>query len=70
MNPLMLDSTNSNFDSPIIVALDYANEKDVMNFIVHLDPNLCKLKVGKELFTACGPRLVEKLIVYGFKVFL
>jgi orotidine-5'-phosphate decarboxylase len=35
-----------------------------------LDPNLCKLKVGKELFTAAGPQLVEKLIAKNFAVFL
>ena len=69
MNPLILD-TPSEFDSPVIVALDYTNEAEVMNLLKNLSPDLCKLKVGKELFTSCGPKLVEKLVVSGYKVFL
>ena len=69
MNPLLLDSITS-YNSPIIVALDFDNEKDVMNLIKQLNPDLCKLKVGKELFTSVGPKIVEKLVVSGYKVFL
>lgn len=69
MNPLVLDATTQQ-NSKIIVALDYNNEKDVINFISQINPLLCKLKVGKELFTACGPKLVEKLVISGFDVFL
>ena len=57
-------------DSKIIVALDFANAADALNLVAKLDPSLCKLKVGKELFTAAGPQLVEKLIGKDFKVFL
>jgi orotidine-5'-phosphate decarboxylase len=57
-------------DSKIIVALDFANAKDALSLVNQLDPTLCKLKVGKELFTAAGPQLVEQLIDKGFKVFL
>ncbi|NBQ69642.1 MAG: orotidine-5'-phosphate decarboxylase, partial [Nitrosomonadaceae bacterium] len=35
-----------------------------------LNPDLCRLKVGKELFTAAGPQLIEKLTHQGFEVFL
>lgn len=70
MNPLILDDINSNFDSPVIVALDYDNEIDAINLVNKLDPKLCKLKVGKELFTSSGPRFVEKLVQSGYKVFL
>lgn len=69
MNPLQIDNILY-ADSPIIIALDYTNEQDVMNLVKQLDPSLCKLKIGKELFTACGPKLVEKLVVSGYKVFL
>ena len=57
-------------DSKIIVALDYASAKDALALANQLDPSLCKLKVGKELFTATGPQLVEQLIAKNFDVFL
>lgn len=57
-------------DTKIIVALDYANATDALSLVDQLDASLCKLKVGKELFTAAGPALVEKLIAKGFDVFL
>ncbi|WP_020168731.1 MULTISPECIES: orotidine-5'-phosphate decarboxylase [Methylotenera] len=57
-------------DSKIIVALDYADAAGALNLVNQLDSSLCKLKVGKELFTAAGPQLVEKLIAKNFQVFL
>ena len=57
-------------DSKVIVALDYADAASTLNLVNQLDPALCKLKVGKELFTAAGPQLVEKLIAKNFQVFL
>jgi len=35
-----------------------------------LDPDRCKLKVGKELFTCSGPQVVENLTAKGFDIFL
>ena len=69
MNPL-ITSTDNTINSPIIISLDYDNEKQVMNLVSKLHPSLCKLKVGKELFTYCGPKLVEKLVTSGYDVFL
>lgn len=57
-------------DSKIIVALDYADAASALKLVNQLDPTLCKLKVGKELFTAAGPQLVEALIAKSFSVFL
>jgi len=57
-------------DTRIIVALDYADQKQALNFIDRTSPDLCKLKVGKELFTRSGPRFVESLAAKGFDVFL
>lgn len=57
-------------DSKIVVALDYANAKDALTLVEQLDSTQCKLKVGKELFTAAGPAFVEKLVAKDFKVFL
>ena len=57
-------------DSKIIVALDCADTASALNLVNQLNPALCKLKVGKELFTAAGPQFVEELVAKDFKVFL
>ena len=57
-------------DSKIIVALDYNNEADALKFVDSVDPSLCKLKIGKEMFTYFGPSLVKQLIDRRFDVFL
>jgi orotidine-5'-phosphate decarboxylase len=57
-------------DPKIIVALDYARAEAALELAARLDPALCRLKVGKELFTSAGPQLVEKLQQRGFEVFL
>ena len=56
--------------TPVIVALDYAAASPALDLAERLSPQLCRLKVGKELFTRCGPALVEKLQRMGFDVFL
>ncbi|WP_334106574.1 orotidine-5'-phosphate decarboxylase [Methylobacillus sp.] len=57
-------------DPKIIVALDYADTANALALTSQLDPALCRVKVGKELFTAAGPQLVEELVRRGFGVFL
>ncbi len=54
----------------VIVALDFATELDAWRMLEHLDPNRCRVKVGKELFTRAGPALVRRIIDAGFDVFL
>lgn len=54
----------------IVVALDYPDAAAALALAQRLSPTCCRLKVGKELFTAAGPRLVEALIHSGFDVFL
>jgi len=54
----------------IIVALDYADAASALALVARLDPALCRLKVGKELFTVAGPDLVRTLVARGFEVFL
>lgn len=56
--------------SPIIVALDYPNRQLAEAMADRLDPALCRLKVGKELFTRAGPALVAALSGRGFDIFL
>lgn len=56
--------------TPIIVALDYDNAPAALALTKKLDPALCRVKVGKELFTRAGPALVEQIQALGFDVFL
>lgn len=57
-------------DPRIIVALDFSSAEDALKLAEKLDPRICRLKVGKELFTTAGPNLVEKLRLKGFDIFL
>lgn len=57
-------------DPKIIVACDYPDAASALNLAARLDPMLCRLKVGKELFTAAGPQVVEGLMQRGFEIFL
>jgi orotidine-5'-phosphate decarboxylase len=57
-------------NSRVIVALDYADAKSAMALANRLDPTACKLKIGKELFTAAGPSIVATLVRRGFDIFL
>lgn len=54
----------------IIVALDFNSAEVALNLVDNLDPNLCRLKIGKELYTACGPDLLKQVQGRGFDVFL
>lgn len=56
--------------SPIIVALDTTSMDAALALADKLDPALCRLKVGKELFTRSGPAIVTALQQRGFDVFL
>ena len=56
--------------SPIVVALDYQSADQAIMMAQQLDPARCRLKVGKELFTAAGPQLVDQLQQFGFEIFL
>lgn len=57
-------------DSRIIIALDYPSSDTALALAKQLDPQRCRLKIGKELFTRSGPNIVETLAKQGFDVFL
>jgi len=57
-------------DPNIVVALDFSTESEALSLCDRLDPGKCRVKIGKELFTRCGPASVEKLVAKGFDVFL
>lgn len=57
-------------ESRIIVALDFDNAESALSLSKKLSPQLCRLKIGKELFTAAGPSIIEKLTRDGYEIFL
>ena len=57
-------------DPRIIVALDFPDPAQALDLLARLHPGLCRIKIGKELFTRGGPALVEKVMAHGFAVFL
>ena len=57
-------------NKPIIVALDYDNKSEALQLIDQLDPNMCRLKIGKEMFTLFGPDLVKEIHNRNFDLFL
>ena len=63
----MIEST---VDPKVIVALDFPSADQALHLAGRLEPEQCRVKVGKELFTRAGPVLVEKLQQSGFDVFL
>lgn len=63
-------SLNAQSDPKIIVALDYDNAGSALALARKLDPSVCRVKVGKELFTAAGPDVVRALCELKFDVFL
>ncbi len=57
-------------NSPIVVALDFEQKSAALDLVSQLDPALCRLKVGKEMFTHFGPSFVTELQQRQFEVFL
>lgn len=57
-------------DPKILVALDYHDKNKALELIEQLNPQLCGLKVGKEMFTLFGPSFVKELVDKNYNVFL
>ena len=47
--------------------LDYAN---AIKLAKELDPKICRLKIGSQLFTSSGPKIVKEFSNLGFDIFL
>ena len=54
----------------IIVALDFSDAAQALEFVDNIPASDCAVKVGFELFLSAGPELVTALVERGFKVFL
>ena len=54
----------------VIVALDFNNIRDIYEFVDTINPELCRLKIGKEAFTKYGPDCIHQIHKKGFEIFL
>jgi len=54
----------------LFIAIDKNDINKAKELIQKLPPEMCGIKVGKELFTACGPEIIQWIQEKGFKVFL
>ena len=54
----------------IIVALDFDSFKEAGSIVKHLDPEIYRLKIGKQLFTSEGPKVLDEFNKQGFDLFL
>ena len=54
----------------IIVALDYDHIDNALALAENLNPDSCRLKIGKELFTKYGPDILIQIQKKGFEIFL
>ena len=57
-------------DPRVVVALDFESLTPCERLLDQLDPSFCRVKIGKELFTANGPAAVNAAHTRGFDVFL
>ena len=44
------------------MALDFEEQDQALALVDQLNPTLCRLKVGKELFVRAGPALIKRLV--------
>lgn len=61
---------NKHSDPKIIVAVDKPDAVSARNLAAALDPNLCRVKIGKESFVAIGPQILDEFQQRGFEIFL
>ena len=54
----------------IFVAIDTQSLDNAKKLVNQLSNGHCGIKIGKELFTSCGPEIVQWVKDEGFKVFL
>jgi orotidine-5'-phosphate decarboxylase len=68
--PESLRDSSAEARKRLIVALDVPGEPAALDLVDHLEGVCTWFKVGMELFTATGPRIVERLVSRGHSVFL
>ena len=54
----------------IILALDFDSFEEASSVVKLLDPEIYRLKIGKQLYAGEGPKILENLNQQGFDIFL
>ena len=54
----------------IVVALDFNSIQEANSIVKLLDPEIYRLKIGKQLFAGEGPKIIENFNNQGFDIFL
>jgi orotidine-5'-phosphate decarboxylase len=54
----------------VIIACDFGNKLDVLNFLSAFENRKLFLKVGMELFYSTDPKFIKELGALGYKIFL
>lgn len=65
-----MQQQNTTQEPRVIIALDFDDMNKALRLVDQLNPALCRVKVGKEMFTRFGPDLVKRLQKNNFSVFL
>lgn len=60
----------SSNDRRVIVALDFPDPSPAFDLLDRIDPQQCRVKIGKEIFTRAGPDFVTQVAARGFDIFL
>jgi orotidine-5'-phosphate decarboxylase len=66
----MTNTSNKQASDKLIFALDASDYDEALSWIDLLSGHVGMFKVGKELFTACGPKIIEAIKSRQQKVFL
>jgi orotidine-5'-phosphate decarboxylase len=66
----MKNISNKQASDKLIFALDAASMEEALSWVELLSGHVGMFKVGKELFTAVGPEIIESIKQKGQKVFL
>ena len=56
-------------DNKVIIPLDL-EYSDALSMAEVFDPAHCRLKIGSQLFTSSGPKIIQELKSMGFDIFL
>lgn len=59
-----------NFQTPLIIACDFANEKELQTFLAPFGQEKLFLKLGLELIYSAGFQIIKKLKKQGHQIFL